>query len=969
MGHRLSKWAVIDIETTGADQSYDQIIDIGFLEFDGIKLVRKFSSLVQYEGEISSFIQKLTGITTKMVAHAPTFKSVENTVQELFGYKLIAHNSEFEEGFLKRSFDKINDGSEREEFVDTLLLLPLLFPEYSTLKLEHFIKEWEIRETEVHRGFEDSVDLLKVLLTAVAVTKKDKSFYQFLKLQLLEKKFENFWLTEFLHLTDEELNELALQIEFDLKKHVEIAVSKIWPLRFHENYLPEKRKPNFPLQFSGQNIKDIFSSEEKIRTMFPLYRARSSQIDMALRVGQSFKNNVHALIQAPTGTGKTFGYLIPGTLFAMEEKKQVLVSTGTKTLQHQAFLKDVPKVMEFLGLNPDDVKMKMLVGSSNHLCESLFRQEEGENSLLSLNKDFKQLYASLFFEIVFFHNARVESEQKILRDDLPYVLKRKNEEISTIEKEIAVDFRSCSGSHCPFKNNCSYILGLREAKDADIIIGNHSLMFTWPKGMPRPLYVVVDEAHKIEEEATKSYSLEIEENLFKHFVASIGHLQGIGSLFYLLAQTESNEGESSEVIKRLREESLKTYQMLNDHLPPLSESMSLYFKKMPKYSELYWNELPMLSRETHSDAGALKILNHLDSIAFILQNYLSILMPYSGRFDVKNLKNENEILAFTRFESFFSQVSDYALGFEKLLNPPQSYCRSLKYLENEGYLFSNAPVNVGQIVKDQLLLGSQSVVFTSATLANENGDTGTRGIEWATGYTYLDPDRRFKSGFYLPSTYDYKNKTKVYLCEDTPALYDQQFVPKVLKDIIPLIYKLNGRSLLLFSAKARFEDAREYLLKEFEGKIPLFIQGMGTNVVDDFKNAHSGILLGMESFGEGIDIPGENLQFIFIDKIPDLRMDLVVNERRNFFEANIGNEFTDYYLAHRTRSLHQKLGRLLRTEEDYGGIIIVDNRIKQWKGKTMEKLVRLMAPYDLKRAPLKEAVGDIENFILFQKDH
>jgi len=87
-----------------------------------------------------------------------------------------------------------------------------------------------------------------------------------------------------------------------------------------------------------------------------------------------------------------------------------------------------------------------------------------------------------------------------------------------------------------------------------------------------------------------------------------------------------------------------------------------------------------------------------------------------------------------------------------------------------------------------------------------------------------------------------------------------------------------------------------------------------------------------------------------------------------FFESHLGNEFTDYYLAHRTRSLHQKLGRLLRTEEDYGGVIIVDSRVKSWKGKTMEKLVKLMEPYDLLRSPIEEACQEIENFILYPID-
>ena len=119
----------------------------------------------------------------------------------------------------------------------------------------------------------------------------------------------------------------------------------------------------------------------------------------------------------------------------------------------------------------------------------------------------------------------------------------------------------------------------------------------------------------------------------------------------------------------------------------------------------------------------------------------------------------------------------------------------------------------------------------------------------------------------------------------------------------------------------------------------------------------------MESFGEGIDIPGDSLQFIFIDKIPDLRMDQVINDRRDFYEQNIGNEFTDYYLGHRTRSLHQKLGRLIRRESDFGGVIVVDSRIKRWKGKTLEKLYRLMEPYKINRAPLEQACNEVVSFI------
>lgn len=969
--HKLGKWAVLDIETSGADLSYDQVIDLGFIVFDGIQLVQKYSSLVQYKGELSAFIQRLTGITQKMVNLAPTWKEVEKNLQELYGLKLIAHNSNFEEGFLKKSFDKIDDGNIREEFCDSLPYLGVLFPEYSSLKLEHFIQDWKIAETEKHRGYEDSLDLLKVLLVATQLTKEDTEFYQFLQLQFLEKKIlhDEFWLVNFLYLSKEELFAIAGQIDFNLEEHVKIAKEKIWEKRFPKLQKKEKTKKNFSLEFNGGNIKNIFEDEEKIKKLFPSYKKRQSQIDLAVKTGQSLKNNIHSLIQAPTGTGKTFGYLIPSVLFSMSEKKQILIATGTKTLQHQAFDKDVPQVREFLGLDEDEIKIKLLVGSNNHLCESLFRQEENENNLMQASRDFENNFASFYFEVIFFHNARKEVSKKFLRDDLPFVLKKKSEILFKREKEIAVDFRSCSGNNCPFKNNCSYIGGLREARDANIIIGNHSLMFSWPKGLPRPSHIIVDEAHKIEEEATKAFSMEIDQKGIETFANNLQHLQGVGSLFYLLAQNEDSAGESSDIIKNLREETLKAHQRLMDHLPTLAEKMAFYFKRMPKYSEIFWNELPMINRETHLETSAQAILFSLESVHYILQTYSNVLLPYSGRFDVKSLKNENEIIAFTRFESFFSQLLDYVSTLENILNQTKNYCRSLKFLDQDGYLLSSSPVDIGKIVNVQLLQTSSSVIFTSATLANGSGDTGAKGIEWATGYAYLEPEKRFKNGTYLPFTFDYKKNTKVFLCDDGPSLFQSNFVEQNLKKLKPLIYKLGGRTLMLFSARARFEVAREILLREFEGQIPLFIQGMGTSVVEDFKRAGNGILLGMESFGEGIDVPGEALQFIFIDKVPDLRMDLVINERRDFFESHLGNEFTDYYLAHRTRSLHQKLGRLLRRENDYGGVIIVDNRVKSWKGKTMEKLIKLMEPYSLERAPIETACVEIEKFILSHSNH
>ena len=974
----LGHWAVIDLETSGVNPNDDSIIDVGFLQFEGTKLIRKYNSLVRFpmsplhHDNYSQFIQKLTGITPKMLKSAPLWEEVLPEVQSLVDHHLIAHNSDFEESFLTEWIKFSNQSNyESEEnltsYEDSLYYLSLLHPEKTTLKLETFIADYGIRGHEIHRGFEDALDLLKVLILATLNNKKHP-----LKKRSLVELFNNYglnswWFGKFFNLDEADLIEIAAQINLDVEIHLN-----------HYNQLEKEKSKeliNVPIQknfkeiettFSGENIKRILEDEENIQSVLPGYKFRQGQLDLAIRVGQALKNDTHALIQAPTGTGKTLGYLLPAALFTLTQKAPVLMATGTKALQEQAMQKDIPQVKKLLGKN--NVKFTHLVGSNNHLCELLFRSDVSENDLFSSVMSFEEKFTYAYFDLLFQHNGVSSYNDKKLRADVPYALKKKFNFMMEKDQSWATDYRSCSGRNCPYKNECSYVEGIREAKESDIIIGNHALMYSWPKSIPRPNHIIIDEAHKIENETTSACSVSIEKKDLEKVGNALKNMTGLGALFYLLAKNEQNAGDSTPIIKKIREELTIQSEMLHDHLLPLEDLCEKFFKKLPRYTSEYWNEVPFSVKGFSRDILGKNILHHLESINHILEVITQFLLPYASRWDSKDFKDESMITAWTKFESFYSHFSDTSLALSEILNEENStseisWSKSFRYHEEFGFNLLSAPVNVGKVIHQHLLQNANSVVFTSATLGNAFGNHGTKGVEWATGYLYLENERRFKTGMFLPPLYDYPNQTKVFFCDDVPNLYDQNFVPHVLDKTTKVSENLGGRSLFLFSAKARFEKAREYLLEKFEGILPIFIQGMGNNVVEEFKNAENGILLGMESFGEGIDIPGESLQFIFIDKIPDLRMDQVINDRRDFYEQNIGNEFTDYYLGHRTRSLHQKLGRLIRRESDFGGVIVVDSRIKKWKGKTLEKLYRLMEPYEISRAPLDQACLAVIDFI------
>jgi ATP-dependent DNA helicase DinG len=943
---RLGRWALIDIETTGIDPTYDAIIDIGFLQFEGTKLLRKYSSLVQSDVPLSEFIQKLTGITQKDVNKAPSWSHVEPELLSLEDHHLIAHNSNFEKSFLSDYFIGLEPRETSESYQDSILYLSMLYPFRSSMKLESFIVDMGIADHEIHRGFEDSLDLLKVMLVATYDIKKDRELSSYIASLFVEFSEDNFWFKHFFNLQEEELLEIAEQIDFNL-----VQTWQHWQSNERDVELEELHHET--LDFNGATIKSVLSDEESIQKLLPYYKFRKPQEDLALRVGQSFNNSVHSIIQAPTGTGKTLGYMIPSALFSMSKGEKVLISTGTKALQAQAYFKDVPLLKKLLGVEKK-LKVAKLMGSGNHYCELKFRNDQQNGDLLS---NFEDQFIKNFFDLIFYYNSRVEYDETVNRESIPFVLKRIFKSFSDYDEEYAVDFRSCTNSRCPFFNQCSYVKGLKRAKESHLIISNHSMTLGWPRSFERPSYIIVDEAHRLENEATRTFTLEIRQKDLEAYGKSL--MTMVGPLFYLLGQEDKEEA-----INGIRKLAMDVMQTLNDQLPMLRENIEKFFKEGRRYTDIFWNESPMITKEGANSNLSLGIYNQLESVHYVLTTFFKELQPYWAKYNLNEYQGDDSAInAVSSFESFMSTLDDNTSALSQAFLTDETFARSIKFHEEYGFKLESSPVDVGKIVYNQLLQPSSAVVMTSATLGNSTGDKGAASVEWMTGYSYLPSENRFEKGLFLPEVYDVKSKAKVFVCTDVPSLYDKDYVKTVIDKITPTIKFLGGRTLLLFSARKRFDQAVEILLDKFKADIPVFIQGMGQNVVEDFKNAPHGILVGMESFGEGIDIPGDKLQFIVIDKVPDIRQDFVIQKRRDFYQANFGNEFNDYFLGTRTRALHQKLGRLLRTTSDYGTVIVTDSRLSRWKKRTLDVFSGLMEPYSLEFKSLDEACNETCDFI------
>ncbi len=939
----LGKWSLLDIETTGINSETDEIIDLGYLSFDGTKLVKKYSSLVWTDKQITPFITHLTGITADMVKNAPKLEKVEESLYELQDHICIAHNAAFESSFLEYTLEDLDinfkQSPMRRSFIDSMFYLILLHPGRSRFNLESFIIDYNIADVEIHRGYEDSRDLLKVLLAATFKVKKDKVLNNVIEKKISE--IPNFWFKNFYHLSFEQLKEIASQIEFDLESVQEK----------NQILVNSPRKKN--IKFSGEEISNVFQDEESVQETLPGYKHREQQEQMALKIGQSFSNGIHSMVQAPTGTGKTLGYLVPSLLFAKDKNKKVLISTGTKLLQSQLIEKDLNVAQSILGSNS---KVTKLIGTQNHYCRAKFEHSKGPQGDLFSSQNFEEKFLEAFYEIMFHSNASRSYEEMITAEDRPGILSRMMDGFQDYEKELKLDFKTCIGAKCPYIKDCSYFIGHDEAKKADVIIGNHALTFLWPSSIDRPEYIIFDEAHKIEETATDAFSIVLDLNrLANFFKTSDGVSSNIGALFYLIEFTEKNVD-----IPKLKKDFQNIFNEVRNHLSGLKLIIEKIVKETSRYTDEYWNEVAF---RKEGNSLEVSLANELASLGAYIEAMHTLVKPHIDDFEDRNFEDMHAITAWSYVKALGVQIEEFWSTLGTFLGDDPEYCRSIFYHNDYGIELKAIPINIGATVHEKVIENTNSVVFTSATLGSMDGKKGHLNAEWLTGYHFCESQKRFKSGLFLDPVFDYKNNAKVFLTSDHPPIYQNEYVESILEKVIPILKKLKGRSLLLFSSYKRFELAREILLMKLGNELEVFFQGKNKKIIEDFKKSKHAVLVGLESFGEGIDIPGESLSFVYIDKIPDQHRSLVVESRKQFFDQNLGNSFSEYFMATRARKLTQKLGRLIRTPNDKGVILITDPRVGRWKSRTIKQFCEYLSPYQIQSTTLDEATKAIRESI------
>jgi len=605
-------------------------------------------------------------------------------------------------------------------------------------------------------------------------------------------------------------------------------------------------------------VERFFSEQSPLAAEVASFRPRAQQREMALKVAEAIRNNELLVVEAGTGTGKTFAYLVPALL----NGGKVIISTGTKNLQDQLFQKDLPVVRDALKA---PVSVALLKGRANYVCHYHLARTESDG-LFKTRDDIRHLGKIKNY-------AKVsESGDKSGLADVP--------ENAPIWFNVTSTRDNCLGQECPNHKDCFVLKARAEAMQADIVVVNHHLFFAdvmlrdegVAELLPACNTVIFDEAHQLPETASLFFGETLSTTL-------------------LLDLARDTRIESIAAAK-----DFAPLPKACDELDKASRDLRLVFKKEGR--------MPAIATEGFKEfAPALKTLEEK-------------LAQMNGMLEKQAERSEGLENCWQRAQGLTQQLAKWQKGDE----PDQ-----VKWLEvfHHSLQLNSTPLSIAEIFEKQIGGSARAWIFTSATLAVKQDFSHYQhemGLLKAQTACWDSP-------------FNYAEQALLYVPDNLPEPNSEGYTEAVVQAALPLIEASKGRAFLLFTSLRAMQRAYDLLVAEFDMRglnYPLMLQGEGSRseLLSRFRDHGNAVLLGSQSFWEGVDVRGEALSLVIIDKLPFAPPDdPVLAARIAQLNKQGHNAFMEYQLPRAIITLKQGAGRLIRDENDKGVLMICDPRI------------------------------------------
>jgi ATP-dependent DNA helicase DinG len=623
---------------------------------------------------------------------------------------------------------------------------------------------------------------------------------------------------------------------------------------------------------TSKRVENYLGEEGILSTRLEGFEFRPQQVDMAAAVAEAFGNAKHLIVEAGTGTGKSLAYLIPAILWAVENNKKVVISTYTKTLQHQILNQDIPFLRDKLGIA---FRYALCMGNENYL--SLRRLKRSAQAGLFTKSDEEHQWDGIF--------NWAEKTGTGFRSDLPF------EVLPQVWEEVGRQKDLCLGKSCETHSSCFYFKARKKWFGAHLLIVNHHLFFAnvANAGGVLPAFdaVVFDEAQNLEEAATQFLGLEISNSSLIYFLDRLhnprtkrGLLTRVDhdSIPHLRKLVMATRQAADGFFTQLLEEYGKNDRVLRFYKPPVLDN-GVYVPL-----EALREALKSLEGGLHSEEDRVDVSSAAER-CFEFNNALSAILNQHMR--------------------------GYVYWLE--ISPKKRFHR---------LVLRGVPIHVAEELYAQVFDKIDRIVMTSATLTTSKG---FGFIKERLGY---QPDKELS----LEAPFDYTRQALLYVPDDLPEPGDEAgvYVEGISNRCCELIEASGGKAFILFTSYAILNQVYERL-DESQFNFPLIRQGEmpPVQMIKKFKERPS-VILGTNSFWQGVDIPGDALQSVIITKLPfDVPKEPLTEARIEELRRQHIDPFKNYQIPRAIIQLKQGFGRLIRKKTDTGVVSILDSRMRR----------------------------------------